>query len=56
MTHLHAKKINKEIEETFVADSGYTSHKVNSIKNMKNPQQAKTIAKTGNKKTMMGLI
>ena len=29
------KTTDKEIEQTFVADSGYTSHMVNSLKNVK---------------------
>ena len=36
----------------YVADSGSTSHMVNNLKNMTN----KKIVKTGNNKTMMGLL
>ena len=52
---MHAKrKINKEIEERFVSDSGYTSHMVNIIKNMKNIGEVKTVVNIGNKEMMTG--
>ena len=37
----------------FVADSGSTSHRINSLKFMTNLQELKMVVKTGNKKTMM---
>ena len=40
----------------FVADSGYTSQMVNSLKNMTNLRELKTLVKTGNKKTMTGFL
>ena len=38
----------------FVADSGSTSHMVNSLKSMTNLREVKTVVKTGNKKTVTG--
>ena len=46
------KTTNKEIKEIFIADSGYTSHMVNSLKNMSNIREVKTAVKIGNEKTM----
>ena len=40
----------------FVAESGSTSNMVNSLKNMTNLQEVKTLVNTGNKKTMTGLL
>ena len=40
----------------FVADSGYTSHMMNSLKNMTNLREVKTSVKTGNKKTITGSL
>ena len=48
------KIINNEKKEIFIADSRSTSHMVNSLKNMTNLQEVKTVVKKGNKKTMTG--
>ena len=48
--------INKKIEQIFVADSGSTSHMVNSLENMTNLREVKTVVNTGKKKTMMGSL
>ena len=39
-----------------IADSGSTSHMVNSLKNMANIREVNTVGKTGNKKIMMGSL
>ena len=38
----------------FVSESGFTSHMVNSLKNMTNLRELKTVFNTANKKMMMG--
>ena len=40
----------------FVSDSGSMSHMVNSLNNMTNLRELKTVVNTVNKKTMMGLL
>ena len=40
----------------FVTDSGYTSHIANSLKNMTNLRESKTVVDRGNKKMMTGLL
>ena len=56
MMHLREKNktINKKIGKMFVADSGSTSHMVNSLKNITNIKELKMVVKTGNKKRMTG--
>ena len=39
-----------------IADSGYTSHMVNSLSNMTNLREVETVVKKGNKKTMTGSL
>ena len=51
MMDLHArKKINPEIKEMFIADSGSTSHMVDSLTNTTNLQEVKTVLKKGKTK------
>ena len=56
MMHSYAKiiKINMEIEEIFVSNSGYMSHMVNGLQKIRNTREVQTIVNTGNKKMMMG--
>ena len=57
MIHFHEeRKINHEIKEMFISDSGYTSHRVNILRDTTNPRDVKTAVKIGNKKTMMGSL
>ena len=50
------KIINKEIEQLYVADSGYTSYAVNSLISVTNIVDVTTVAKTENKKTITGSL
>ena len=40
----------------FIANSGSTSHMVNSLKNTTKPREIKIVAKTENKKMTTGLL
>ena len=44
------------MDQIFVADSGYISHMVNSLRNMTNIREVKKLSKIGNKKTTTGLL
>ena len=48
--------INKTIEQMFVDESGATSYMVNSLKNITNLREVKTVVKTGNDKMMRGSL
>ena len=50
------KTFNLEIKEMFIADSGLTSHIINSLRNMTNIWEVKTAVKTVNKKTTTGSL
>ena len=49
------KTINKEIEQILIADSGSTSHMVNSLKNKTNLLEIKIVVKTGIKENDDGI-
>ena len=56
-THAYErKKGNHERNEMFIADSRYTSHMVNRLRNITNLLIVKTELKIVNKKTMMGSL
>ena len=44
------------MKEMFISSSGYMSHIINSLKNMKNLQEIKTIVKTVDKKMLQVLF
>ena len=46
------EKVNHEIKEMFISDSGSTSHMVNRLNNIKFLWEVKTVVNTRNKKTM----
>ena len=50
------KTINNIIEQMIVADSVSTSHMVNSLKNITNLREVKTVVNIGNNKTIMVLL